>query len=176
MLVNVALFNVAVTIVFIRLCTSYFLYCQVVSSKTTNPPPPHDIEIVRGSAYGIFSRKFVEFIVTGTYQLSKQRFSFVSPSMVVSEHRPNLGCPTYVYGKNPDVLFAHARLQCSALMRMVADQKAKALLEWSRKTYSPDEHYWATLHHTYGNPHLHTPGAFAGACMLSRGNAHSTNT
>ena len=71
-----------------------------------NPPPPHNIEIVRGSAYGVFSRRFVEFVVT--------------------------------------------------------DEKAKDLLEWSRSTFSPDEHYWSTLHHTYVNPHLHTPGGFSG--------------
>ena len=54
-----------------------------------------------------------------------------------------------------------ARVTC-----FFADERAKALLEWSRLTYSPDEHYWATLHHTYGNPHLNTPGAFAGAYAL----------
>jgi len=72
-----------------------------------NPPAPHEIEIVRGSAYGIFSRKFVEFVLN--------------------------------------------------------DQRAKDLLEWSRNTYSPDEHYWATLQHTLYNPHLHTPGGYSGS-------------
>lgn len=71
-----------------------------------NPKPPHNIDIVRGSAYGIFSRKFVEFIV--------------------------------------------------------GDKRAKDLLQWSRNTWSPDELYWATLHHTYSNPHLKTPGGFSG--------------
>ena len=69
-------------------------------------PPPHDIDIVRGSAYGTFSRGFVEFLLNNTI--------------------------------------------------------ARDLLEWSRHTYSPDEHYWATLHHTYTNPHLHTPGGYSG--------------
>ena len=69
-------------------------------------PPPHDIDIVRGSAYGTFSRGFVEFLLNNTM--------------------------------------------------------ARDLLEWSRHTYSPDEHYWATLHHTYTNPHLHTPGGYSG--------------
>lgn len=72
----------------------------------TNPNPPHNIDIVRGSAYGIFSRQFIEWLLT--------------------------------------------------------DDKAKALLEWSRHTWSPDEHYWATLHHRYSNPHLHPPGGYAG--------------
>ena len=80
---------------------------KVQNMNVTHSPPPHDIDIVRGSAYGIFSREFVEFIVN--------------------------------------------------------DQRARDLLEWSRDTYSPDEHYWATLHHTYSNPHLRTPGGYSGA-------------
>ena len=79
---------------------------QLKKTGNRNPPPPGNIDIVRGSAYGVFSRGFVEFLLT--------------------------------------------------------DQKAVDLLEWSKKTYSPDEHYWATLHHTYSNPHLNTPGAFKG--------------
>ena len=71
-----------------------------------NPKPPHNIDIVRGSAYAVFSRRFVEFIVR--------------------------------------------------------DKRARDLLEWSRRTWSPDEFYWATLHHTYANPHLHTPGGYPG--------------
>ena len=76
------------------------------SKKIVQSSPPHSIDIVRGSAYGIFSRGFVEFIVN--------------------------------------------------------DQRAIDLLKWSQHTYSPDEFYWATLHHTYSNPHLHTPGGFSG--------------
>ena len=72
----------------------------------TNPPPPYEIDIVRGSAYGIFSRKFVEFVIN--------------------------------------------------------NQRAKDLLEWSQNTLSPDEHYWATLHNTFYNPHLNTPGRYTG--------------
>jgi len=71
-----------------------------------NPKPPHNIDIVRGSAYAVFSRRFVEFIVR--------------------------------------------------------DKRARDLLEWSRRTWSPDEFYWSTLHHTYANPHLHTPGGYPG--------------
>lgn len=71
-----------------------------------NPRPPDSLDIVRGSAYGIFSRAFVDFVIH--------------------------------------------------------DQRAINLLNWSRNTLTPDEHYWATLHHTYSNPHLHTPGAFNG--------------
>ena len=74
------------------------------------PPPPHDIDIVRGSAYGVFSREFVEFIIK--------------------------------------------------------DPRARDLLKWSEDTFSPDEHYWATLHHQYANPHLKAPGGFRGNEML----------
>ena len=79
------------------------------SMKKTNisyVAPPHDIGIVKGSAYGAFSRDFVSYALT--------------------------------------------------------DQKALDLLEWSKKTYSPDEHYWATLHHIWPNPHLNPPGGFRG--------------
>jgi beta-1,3-galactosyl-O-glycosyl-glycoprotein beta-1,6-N-acetylglucosaminyltransferase/N-acetyllactosaminide beta-1,6-N-acetylglucosaminyltransferase/mucin type N-acetylglucosaminyltransferase 3 len=71
-----------------------------------NPRPPHDIDIVRGSAYGVFSQAFVNYIVT--------------------------------------------------------DPWAVDLRKWSERTYSPDEHYWATLHHTYTNPHLNVPGSYSG--------------
>ena len=36
---------------------------------------------------------------------------------------------------------------------------AKELLDWSRDTYSPDEHYWATLNY---NTHIHSPGGYKG--------------
>jgi len=75
-------------------------------SGRKNPSPPHALKIVRGSAYGVFSREFVEFVLR--------------------------------------------------------DQRAIDLLEWSRKTWSPDEHYWATLHHSGVNPHLKAPGSFSG--------------
>ncbi|XP_013386316.1 beta-1,3-galactosyl-O-glycosyl-glycoprotein beta-1,6-N-acetylglucosaminyltransferase [Lingula anatina] len=68
--------------------------------------PPFNISIVRGSAYGIFSRAFVDYILN--------------------------------------------------------DPAARALLDWSRDTYSPDEHYWATLHHLQINPQLNTPGGYTG--------------
>ncbi len=68
--------------------------------------PPMNIKIVRGSAYGVFSRAFVDFIINSKY--------------------------------------------------------SKSLLEWSKDTYSPDEHFWATLHHISSNPHLNTPGGYKG--------------
>lgn len=72
--------------------------------------PPHNLSIVRGSAYGIFSRAFVHFIVNNNI--------------------------------------------------------AKDFLEWTKDTYSPDEFYWSTLHHVQSNPHLHTPGGYAGMYTL----------
>jgi beta-1,3-galactosyl-O-glycosyl-glycoprotein beta-1,6-N-acetylglucosaminyltransferase/N-acetyllactosaminide beta-1,6-N-acetylglucosaminyltransferase/mucin type N-acetylglucosaminyltransferase 3 len=71
-----------------------------------NPPPPHDIDIVKGSAYGAFSRGFVEFVVN--------------------------------------------------------DVRARDLLEWMTKMWSPDEMYWATLQHSFINPHLRPPGFYSG--------------
>jgi len=76
-----------------------------------NSSPPDRLDIVRGSAYGVFSRKFIEFALT--------------------------------------------------------DSKAQHLFEWSRKTFSPDEHYWATLNHLYSNPHLRTPGGYSGRVFVS---------
>ncbi|CAF1421171.1 unnamed protein product, partial [Adineta steineri] len=40
---------------------------------------------------------------------------------------------------------------------VLTNEVAKRLLEWSRDTYSPDEHYWATLNY---NTHLNTPGGY----------------
>ncbi|KAL5018730.1 hypothetical protein ScPMuIL_004452 [Solemya velum] len=75
----------------------------IVKTDRRKSPPPHNITIVKGSAYGVFSRAFVEYIIN--------------------------------------------------------DQRAKDLLHWCRDVRSPDEYYWATLHH---NPHLHIPGSYSG--------------
>ncbi|CAG5121623.1 unnamed protein product [Candidula unifasciata] len=42
------------------------------------------------------------------------------------------------------------------------DEKPRALLEWCNKTYSPDEHYWASLNDLYHNAFLESPGGFKG--------------
>jgi hypothetical protein len=84
---------------------------RVEKTNLTNPDPPYNISIVRGSAYGIFSRAFVDFIVN--------------------------------------------------------DKRAQALLEWSRYTFSPDEHYWSTLHHIKYNMFLNTPGGYTGQFVLA---------
>lgn len=67
---------------------------------------PHNLGFVKGSAYGIFSRDFVDYVIN--------------------------------------------------------DRVAIDLLDWSVNTWSPDEHYWAILHHTYSNPHIHPPGSYSG--------------
>ncbi len=79
---------------------------KMVKLNATNPDPPHNLTIVRGSAYGVFSRAFVSYI------------------------------------SNNEI--------------------AKDFLKWSHKTWSPDEHYWATLNHLFYNPHLKTPGGYTG--------------
>ena len=76
----------------------------------TLPPPPHNLTIVKGSAYGIFSRKFVDYLIN--------------------------------------------------------DKVAQDYLKWCRATYSPDEHYWNTLHHTYYNQHISPPGSYSGSYYL----------
>ncbi|ELT91705.1 hypothetical protein CAPTEDRAFT_90784 [Capitella teleta] len=37
---------------------------RLVKLKEAHPPPPHGISLVKGSAFGVFSRKFVEFVLT----------------------------------------------------------------------------------------------------------------
>jgi hypothetical protein len=84
-----------------------------------NPRPPHGLRIVRGSAYGAFSRDFVRYVLE--------------------------------------------------------DQKSRDLLQWSRATYSPDEHYWATLQYRFVNRQLETPGYFAGK-FIAAASAFGSNT
>jgi hypothetical protein len=84
-------------------------------------PPPGNLTIVKGSAYGrspFFSNHF-----------------------------------------SPSVLGAFSR----AFVQFVqTNMVAKEFLEWSRDTYSPDEHYWATLNY---NTHLSAPGGYKGTCV-----------
>ena len=76
------------------------------------PPPPHNLTIVKGSAYGVFSRNFVEY--------------------------------------------------------MINDKVAQDYLKWCQFTFSPDEHYWNTLHHTYYHRHINPPGSYSGSfeCIM----------
>ena len=76
---------------------------KIYKTGTMKENPPYNVSVVKGSAYGVFSREFVEF---------------------VTENRI-----------------------------------ARELLDWFRDVLSPDEYYWATLHH---NPHIGTPGAYKG--------------
>ncbi|XP_045173683.2 beta-1,3-galactosyl-O-glycosyl-glycoprotein beta-1,6-N-acetylglucosaminyltransferase-like [Mercenaria mercenaria] len=45
---------------------------------------------------------------------------------------------------------------------VLEDDRARALLAWSADTFTPDEHYWATLNNLFSNPFLNTPGGFKG--------------
>lgn len=45
---------------------------------------------------------------------------------------------------------------------VLEDGVARDLLGWSADTFTPDEHYWATLNNVYSNPFLKTPGGFKG--------------
>ncbi|XP_067672230.1 beta-1,3-galactosyl-O-glycosyl-glycoprotein beta-1,6-N-acetylglucosaminyltransferase-like [Haliotis asinina] len=76
---------------------------EIKRTDEKNPPAPHNITIVKGSAYGVFSRAFVDFILH--------------------------------------------------------DNRSRDLLEWSKAVLSPDEYYWATLHHS---AILHAPGGYTG--------------
>lgn len=44
----------------------------------------------------------------------------------------------------------------------LSNKIARNLLSWSADTYTPDEHYWATLNNLYSNPFLKTPGGCKG--------------
>ncbi|XP_051752643.1 beta-1,3-galactosyl-O-glycosyl-glycoprotein beta-1,6-N-acetylglucosaminyltransferase 7 [Ctenopharyngodon idella] len=45
---------------------------------------------------------------------------------------------------------------------VLKDPVAKDLLEWSRDTFSPDEHYWVTLNHIKEAPGSHVDGEWEG--------------
>ena len=81
----------------------------LLNTNVLYSPPPYNLTIVKGSAYGIFSRPFINFILT--------------------------------------------------------DSRAQGFLKWSKKTYSPDEMFWNTLHHTYSNPHIDAPGGLKGSSL-----------
>lgn len=70
--------------------------------------PPHGIKVVKGSAYGVFSREFVDFVI-------------------------NSPIP-------------------------------KDLLKWMEEIKSPDEYFWATLHH---NKVVEAPGGYTGMYYCS---------
>lgn len=75
-------------------------------TRKRKSPAPYQMNITKGSIYGVFSKPFVEF--------------------------------------------------------MLYDKIAKDLLEWSRDTYSPDEHFASTLHHIDRNKFLRSPGGYKG--------------
>ncbi|KAH9513162.1 Beta-1,3-galactosyl-O-glycosyl-glycoprotein beta-1,6-N-acetylglucosaminyltransferase 4 [Bulinus truncatus] len=74
---------------------------QIKKVYQPNPPPPHNLEMLKGSTYGTFSRAFVEFAL--------------------------------------------------------GDKVAKDFLEWCKLIKSPDEYFWATLHHS---KNISVPGGY----------------
>ncbi|XP_059151948.1 N-acetyllactosaminide beta-1,6-N-acetylglucosaminyl-transferase-like [Physella acuta] len=76
---------------------------KLVKTGEKNAPPPHQLEIVKGSAYGTFAREFVNFVVRDTV--------------------------------------------------------ARDFLAWCKTISSPDEYFWATLHHSH-RPDI--PGHYTG--------------
>lgn len=79
---------------------------KLVKTDIHKTDPPHSIKLVKGSAYGVFSRGFVDFVVNSNI--------------------------------------------------------SKDLQNWMKDIYSPDEYFWATLHHSTFNPHLNVPGSYNG--------------
>ena len=49
---------------------------------------------------------------------------------------------------------------------VVFDPRSQDFLKWSENTYTPDEHFWASLNALKFNPHLNTPGGNLGDCFL----------
>lgn len=49
---------------------------------------------------------------------------------------------------------AYYSLQRAFVEYVLSSSVAKDLLEWSKDTYSPDEHYWVTLNHVKGKHNL----------------------
>ncbi len=88
---------------------TYITYMN--NTGIAKPAPPHGLTIVKGSAYSVFSREFVEFML--------------SPDPVVQD-----------------------------------------FLSWSKDTYSPDEHVFATLHSLKYNPQLNAPGGYNGKVYI----------
>ncbi|XP_029357119.1 beta-1,3-galactosyl-O-glycosyl-glycoprotein beta-1,6-N-acetylglucosaminyltransferase 7 isoform X2 [Echeneis naucrates] len=53
---------------------------------------------------------------------------------------------------------------------------AHDLLEWSKDTFSPDEHYWVTLNHISEAPGSHIDGGWAGAIRAIKWREHEGKT
>ena len=79
---------------------------SLIKTNVRKTDPPHGIKLVKGSAYGVFNRAYVKFVVNSNI--------------------------------------------------------SRDLLNWMKDVYSPDEYFWATLHHSSLNPHLNIPGSYKG--------------
>jgi hypothetical protein len=65
-------------------------------------------------------------------------------------------------GLKPVMGSAYGVFSRAFLHYVTTTDTAIAFLHWSHDTFSPDEHYWATLNHLYPNPGLNSPGAYSG--------------
>ena len=45
---------------------------------------------------------------------------------------------------------------------VIHDKRSRDFLDWSRDTFTPDEHFWASLNSLKFNRHLLTPGGNRG--------------
>ncbi len=56
----------------------------IMNKNKKKDPPPHDIHIVKGSAYGIFSRQFVNFMLTN--KISRDLLEWSHDTLTPDEH------------------------------------------------------------------------------------------
>ncbi|KAM4581636.1 beta-1,3-galactosyl-O-glycosyl-glycoprotein beta-1,6-N-acetylglucosaminyltransferase 7 isoform 2-T3 [Fundulus diaphanus] len=96
----------------------------------------------------------------------KHRTLFQHQEIVGSHVAPRV--PRHVKTPPPHNLQVYFGTAYYALTRDFVDfvlknQIAKDFLEWSRDTFSPDEHYWVTLNHIKEAPGSHINGGWEGA-------------
>ncbi|ESO83937.1 hypothetical protein LOTGIDRAFT_108047 [Lottia gigantea] len=71
---------------------------NIISTNKRNPPPPHRISIVKGSAYGVFTRGFVDYVINN--QTAKDFLNWCKGVLSPDEyywatlnHNPHLSVP-----------------------------------------------------------------------------------
>lgn len=130
----------------------------LVNYAATELPIRTNLETVQilSSMHGLndihetFSRRVVERF-TRAYKLVNGRLKMTNVSLPPAPH--NI---TVIKGQ------AYNSFSRAFLEWLFKDQRPRDLLIWSAKTYSPDEHFWASLNDMYHNKHLNAPGGFAG--------------
>ena len=106
----------------------------IIRTAEKKKTPPGNVEIVKGSAYGLCRINLLNHLEKYFFSLS--------------------GAFSRAF-----IEFVHT------------SQIAKELLDWSRDTYSPDEHYWATLNY---NTHLRAPGGHKGLKKINEIRSRTT--